>query len=78
MQNHAKYETLEENIMTSSGNHPLRHETAIETAKAIPALFGAGFSAVTLNEAVAVVTLIYILLQVAYLIWKWRREARKA
>lgn len=62
---------------TSPGKHSLRQETTIETVKAAPAIFGAGVSAVTLNEAVAIATLLYILLQAAYLIWKWRREARK-
>lgn len=31
----------------------------------------------TLNEYVAIGTLIYIGLQAAYLVWKWVREARK-
>jgi hypothetical protein len=31
--------------------------------------------AMTLNHWVALATLGYILLQAAYLIWKWRREA---
>lgn len=30
-----------------------------------------------LNTAIIIMTAIYIALQVAYLIWKWRREARK-
>lgn len=51
----------------------MRHETAIETAKAAPAVVGAAIAGVTLNEAVAAATLFYILLQAGYLIWKWRR-----
>jgi hypothetical protein len=54
----------------------LKNETVIETAKAVPAVGGAIASAVTLNEALALVTICYILLQAAYLIWKWRRESR--
>lgn len=57
--------------------HNMRTATAIETAKAAPAVVGTSISILTLNEAVAVVTLIYILLQMAYLIWKWRKEAIK-
>lgn len=53
-----------------------KQETVIETAKAVPAVGGAIASALTLNEALAVVTILYILLQAAYLIWKWRRESR--
>ena len=52
------------------------NEVKIETAKAVPAVAGAAAYGVTLNEAVAAATLAYIVLQAAYLIWKWRREAR--
>lgn len=61
----------------SQGHHSMKTETTIETAKAVPALGGAMLYSITLNEVVAVVTIIYILLQAAYLIWKWRREASK-
>lgn len=44
-----------------------------EAAKASPPLTVA---ALTLNEWVAVATIIYIALQAAYLIWKWRQGAR--
>lgn len=54
----------------------LKQETAIETVKAVPAVGGAVLSAVTLNQVLAVVTIGYILLQAAYLVWKWRRESR--
>ena len=54
----------------------LSHEFQVETLKAAPALVGAGFAGYTLNEWVAIVTIIYILLQAAYLLWKWRREAK--
>lgn len=60
----------------SQGHHnSMKTETTIETAKAVPAIGGAMLYSVTLNEAVALATLVYIVLQVAYLIWKWRREA---
>jgi hypothetical protein len=59
------------------GNPTLRHETTIETAKALPAVAGATIAGLTLNEVVAAVTILYILLQSAYLLWKWRKEAQK-
>lgn len=51
-------------------------DVKIETVKAIPALGGAAAYGITLNEMVGIATLTYIGLQMAYLIWKWRREAR--
>jgi len=46
-----------------------------ETAKSIPAWLGTLASIITLNQAVALCTIGYVILQAAYLIWKWRREA---
>lgn len=43
----------------------------IESAKATPAVVASTF---TLNTAVAVATLIFIILQIAYLVRKWIRE----
>lgn len=34
--------------------------------------------AVTINEVLAAVSIAFILLQAAYLIWKWVKEARKS
>jgi hypothetical protein len=65
-----KYGILGENM----GQTALKHETTIETAKALPAVAGA---TLTLNECVALATFCYIILQSVYLIWKWRREAKK-
>jgi hypothetical protein len=55
----------------------MKHETFAEVTKAAPAVGGALYGAVTLNDAVLIATLAYIVLQAAYLIWKWVREARK-
>jgi len=55
----------------------MKHDTIIESAKAVPAVGGAVYSAITLNDAVMIATLIYIILQAAYLIWKWHKEATK-
>jgi hypothetical protein len=63
--------------MTPQGENNMKVETSIETAKAAPAVIGAALSAVTMNHLVAAATLAYILLQAAYLIWKWRREAAR-
>lgn len=55
----------------------LKHEVNIETIKAVPAVGGATIASLTLNEWVAVATLCYIILQAAFLVWKWRVEANK-
>lgn len=44
--------------------------------KAGIALFGGALSALTLNEWVAIATLVYIGLQVLHLIWKWFGEIK--
>mgnify|MGYP001606207998 FL=1 len=59
------------------GAQSVKHETSIQTVKSLPAVAGATVATLTLNEWVALATFCYILLQSAYLIWKWRREAKK-
>lgn len=54
----------------------MRLEFQAETIKATPAIAGTILSGLTLNEMVATATLIYVLVQIAYLIWKWRREIK--
>jgi len=39
---------------------------------------GAVMSALTLNNVVALLTAIFLFVQILYLIWKWRREWRHA
>ena len=48
----------------------LKHETSIEAVKASPAVAGAVYSSLTLNEWVGLATLLYILLQVGVLLHK--------
>lgn len=47
-----------------------------EAVKTVPALGGVAIYGYTLNEMVAIATLAYIVLQAAYLIWRWVKEAR--
>ncbi len=54
-----------------------RIEAAAQTAKSAPALAGVFYYGLTLNEMVAIVTIFYIALQCAYLVWKWVREAKR-
>lgn len=54
----------------------MRLEFQTETAKAVPAVVGTIWSGVTLNQMVATATLIYVVVQIAYLVWKWRREIK--
>lgn len=59
------------------GHTGMKAETVIESAKAAPAIGGTIVAATTLNEWVAIATLAYIGLQAAFLIWKWRKEAKR-
>ncbi|MBL0918051.1 MAG: hypothetical protein IBJ14_05070 [Hydrogenophaga sp.] len=47
------------------------HDIAVQVTKASP---GIALTGITLNHIVAIVTILYILLQAAYLIRKWIRE----
>jgi len=53
----------------------MKFEIQEQAANSVPALFLAGASAITMNAIIGIVTVFYILLQAAYLIWKWHREA---
>lgn len=52
-------------------------EFAIEAVKGSPpvAVAAAAFAGMGINEWVAVLTGIYVLAQLGYLLWKWKREA---
>lgn len=52
------------------GYKKLRQESAVEAVKAAPAVVGTTYSMLTLNEWVAVATLLYIVLQVGVLVHK--------
>ena len=58
----------------------VKHEIASQVAMAAPAVTAATTTLVlglTLNEVLAVASIAFIALQAAYLIWKWRREAKR-
>jgi membrane protein implicated in regulation of membrane protease activity len=50
---------------------------ALEAAKAAPAVAGAAASTMTLNHWVALLTLVYVVIQAVYLLRKWWREERE-
>jgi len=54
----------------------MKQETVTQAISATPAVGGATYSVITLNEAVAIMTMLYIGLQMVYLIWKWRKEGK--
>lgn len=60
----------------------MKTEVVTEALKGAPAVAGAWYAALTLNEWVAILTGVYIVVQAAYLLRKWWREekqwARKA
>lgn len=54
----------------------MRSDVTVASLKASPPIAAMAFG-LTLNEWVAVATIVYLALQGVYLIWKWRREAAK-
>lgn len=52
------------------------HDAAVAAAKLSPPAAAMMFG-LTLNEWVAVATIVYIILQAAYLAWRWTNEWRK-
>lgn len=58
----------------SHPSHDLGRDIGMAFAKATPPVT---ISALTLNEWAAIATFVYVVLQTAYLVWKWRREWRK-
>lgn len=55
----------------------MKVELMWESIKAVPAVLGAWYAAVTLNQIVAFVTLLYVTIQAAYLLRKWYREEQE-
>lgn len=58
----------------------MKTEISVETLKATPPITvttAALMAPWTLNDAVLVATLVYVVLQAGYLIWKWRKESGK-
>lgn len=49
----------------------------LKTAPPVAVATGSALGAIDMTWWVGVVTIGYIVLQGAYLIWKWRRESRK-
>ncbi|WP_427183515.1 hypothetical protein ACL598_16750 [Bordetella bronchialis] len=57
----------------------MNSDISVETLKAAPPVGVTAAAAATgwdLNHWVAIGTLVYIVLQIAHLLWKWRRQAR--
>lgn len=55
-------------------------EILSEVAKSTPpaaVVATATVSGLSLNNVIGIATLIYIVLQAGYLIWKWRRDVRR-
>lgn len=50
---------------------------ALKGAPPVAVTTGALTGAFTLTDGVAIATLVYIVVQTAYLLWKWKREADK-
>lgn len=52
-------------------------EFETQAAKGSVAVIGAAASLLTLNHIVAIVTIIYVVIQTAYLVRKWWREEQR-
>ncbi len=52
----------------------MKTDIAAEAAKGTPAVAGTVYSALTLNEVVAIITAVYVVVQILYLLRKWFRE----
>lgn len=48
-----------------------KHETAVAAARVAPAIGGTVYTALTLNDIVAIATIIYVLLQIGLLLPKY-------
>lgn len=60
-------------------DHQTLKDIVVETAKASPpvAVVTAGLaSGWTLNNALTALTILYVVLQIAWLLWRWHRAAR--
>jgi len=52
----------------------LRQESLVEVMKAVPAVGGGLWAVITSSQMVAAVTVLYVVLQGAHLLWKWYHE----
>jgi hypothetical protein len=52
----------------------MKSEISTEGMKAMPPV---AIAAITMNDVLIYVSIAYVVLQVAHLIWKWVREARE-
>lgn len=59
--------------------HELAETATAATLKAAPpvTVAAAVVSGVTLNTVVVLLTAVYLVVQIGYLVWKWRREAKR-
>ena len=56
----------------------MKTEITSEAAKAIPPLAITVMAhTITLNDVVLLGTILYLAVQIGYLIWKWRRDVRR-
>jgi hypothetical protein len=58
----------------SDASHDLAREAGSAVVKVIPPI---AIWSITLNDWLAFVSILYVLVQFAYLIWKWQRHSRR-
>lgn len=61
------------------GNAESRHDSMVQAVNSMPsvAVVGATVAGLHVNDWLAIIGIVFILLQAAYLIWRWRRDARR-
>jgi predicted MFS family arabinose efflux permease len=76
----ARYPFIKFETVAPKGNGPMKTHITTEAMKAAPPVAvnaGALIGGYTVNEWVAFGTLAYLALQAAFLLWKWRKEAKR-
>jgi hypothetical protein len=58
----------------------MKHEVAVEVAKAAPPVTVTGLAwlqGIPIDKLLGWATLLYVVLQASYLVWRWIREIRR-
>lgn len=65
-------------LISDGRHHELARTALSEGAKTLVAVAGSVWASLSLNNLVALATLIFICLQAAYLVFRWRRDLRRS
>jgi hypothetical protein len=65
---------LEDPLSMSDQHNDLAREAGVAVAKIVPPV---AVWTLTLNNVLAALSILYVVLQTAYLVWKWRRDLKR-